>query len=87
MRRRRQCARALCCALALAAGPAAAADSAVVFLYHRVGEAAYPLVRLQLARIFRFRQRRIRALLLDPASAAGPTGPGKGQAGPGRRSG
>lgn len=28
-----------------------------------VGEVAYPLVRLQLARIFRYRQRKIRALL------------------------
>lgn len=27
------------------------------------GEAAYPLVRLQLARIFRYRQRKIRELL------------------------
>ncbi len=30
-----------------------------------LGELAYPLVRLQLRRIFRYRQRRIRALLLE----------------------
>jgi ligand-binding SRPBCC domain-containing protein len=36
-----------------------------------LGEAAFPLVRLQLARIFRYRRRRIRALLLDATPAAG----------------
>ena len=35
-----------------------------------LGEAAFPLVRLQLARIFRFRRKRIRALLLEATPAA-----------------
>jgi ligand-binding SRPBCC domain-containing protein len=36
-----------------------------------LGEAAFPLVRLQLERIFRFRRKRIRALLLEATPAAG----------------
>lgn len=41
-----------------------------------LGEAAFPLVRLQLARIFRFRQKRIRVLLLGANPALRPPGAG-----------